>query len=50
MVQRIQAGILSILFFTASAAPAATRCDRILHVFGGLLADATCFESTDLTT
>ena len=50
MVQRIQAGVLSLLLFAATAAPAATRCDHILQAFGGLLADATCFESTDLTT
>jgi len=32
------------------SAGAATRCDQILHAFGTQLADATCFESTDLTT
>jgi hypothetical protein len=32
------------------AANAATRCDQLLHAFGTQLVDATCFESTDLTT
>jgi len=31
-------------------ASAATRCDRLLALLGNRLADATCFESTDLTT
>ena len=32
------------------SAGAATRCDQVLQAFGTQLADATCFESTDLTT
>ena len=32
------------------SAGAASRCDQVLHAFGTQLADATCFESTDLTT
>ena len=31
-------------------ASAATRCDRLLAILGNRLADAVCFESTDLTT
>jgi hypothetical protein len=31
-------------------ASAATRCDRLLALLGKRLADAACFESTDLTT
>src|SRR5579871_6236331 len=34
----------------ATSAHAATRCDKILAQFGDQLADATCVESTDLTT
>jgi hypothetical protein len=32
------------------AAGAATRCDAVLAALGNKLVDATCFESTDLTT
>jgi len=41
------AALLCIVSFSASAA---TRCDVVLAAFGTQLVDATCFESTDLTT
>jgi hypothetical protein len=34
----------------ATPASAATRCDRLLALLGNQLADASCIESTDLTT
>ena len=33
-----------------TASSAATRCDRVLDLLKTRIADATCFESTDLTT
>src|SRR3954470_2885384 len=41
---------LAIAILASSPALAATRCDRILAAFGHRLADAVCFESSDLTT
>jgi len=41
---------LAIVILASSPAFAATRCDQLLLAFGGRLVDATCFESTDLTT
>lgn len=41
------AALILLATFSASAA---TRCERVLQAFGNQLADATCFESTDLTT
>jgi len=38
------------LLILASAAQAGTRCDSVLARLGDRLADATCFESPDLTT
>ena len=32
------------------SAGAATRCDQVLKAFGNQLADATCYEKSDLTT
>jgi hypothetical protein len=40
----------ALLCVVASSASAATRCDAVLAAFGNQLADATCFESADLTT
>jgi hypothetical protein len=37
-------------FVTLTQAQAATRCDRVLSLLSTRLADATCFESNDLTT
>jgi len=41
---------LAIAILASSPAFAATRCDQVLLAFGSRLADATCFESADLTT
>jgi 3HB-oligomer hydrolase (3HBOH)/Tannase and feruloyl esterase len=42
---------LTFLSFAAGALPVTqSRCDKLLAAFGSQLADATCFESTDLTT
>jgi hypothetical protein len=41
---------LALTLGGATAAAQKTRCERILERFGALLADATCVESTDLTT
>jgi hypothetical protein len=41
---------LAIAILASSPAFAATRCDQVLAAFGSRLADATCFESSDLTT
>jgi hypothetical protein len=41
---------LGIVAADGMQASAATRCDRLLALLGNRLADATCFESTDLTT
>jgi hypothetical protein len=43
------ASVLPLLFLGASAS-AGTRCDAVLAQLGDRLADATCFESPDLTT
>ena len=39
-----------LALFLPIAASAGSRCDEILHRLGDRLADATCVESTDLTT
>lgn len=39
-----------LLFVFSISAYAETRCEQILKAFGNQLADATCFQSTDLTT
>ena len=36
--------------FVPAAASAGSRCDQVLHRLGDRLADATCVESSDLTT
>lgn len=41
---------LALACLAPVAAHAATACDRVLARFGSSLADATCVESTDLTT
>jgi hypothetical protein len=41
-------GVLLLLFSVSAFAE--TRCEHILKAFGNQLADATCFQSTDLTT
>src|SRR5438067_9444546 len=41
---------LAIAILASSPAFAATRCDQVLAAFGSRLADASCFESPDLTT
>ncbi len=49
----ILAGVTAALGVGAAGgmhAAAATRCDRLLTLLGPKLADATCFESADLTT
>ena len=40
----------TLAFLISFSAGAATRCDQVLQAFGSQLVDATCFESTDLTT
>jgi 3HB-oligomer hydrolase 3HBOH len=49
---RIGIGVIGVAFAVAGAASAGqkTRCERILEKLGDRLADATCTESTDLTT
>jgi len=48
VIRTCSAAILALLIpFSAGAA---THCDQVLQAFGKELADATCFESTDLTT
>ena len=42
--------LLTSLAAAAHPTTAASRCDQLLAAFGKQLADATCFESTDLTT
>jgi hypothetical protein len=51
MSYRLNAALL-LISSAAAAHPttAASRCDQLLAAFGKQLADATCFESTDLTT
>jgi hypothetical protein len=38
------------LSFNSAPASADTRCDRLLALLGARIADAACFESSDLTT
>ncbi len=38
------------IFASGNAASAATQCDRLLALLNTRIADATCFESADLTT
>jgi len=42
--------LLALLVLTPLAASAGHRCDEVLRRLGNRLADATCTESTDLTT
>jgi hypothetical protein len=42
--------VLCIVTAGTMQASAAARCDRLLALLGNQLADATCFESADLTT
>jgi len=44
--------VLALAALLAAAMPAACadRCERLLNRLGNQLADANCFESTDLTT
>jgi predicted esterase len=44
------APVLALACFAPAAASASTACDRLLARFGSALADATCVDSTDLTT
>ena len=47
---RVGIGVIGVAIALAGSASAETRCDRILKRLGDRLADATCAESTDLTT
>jgi len=47
---RLVSGVALLLSSAAFAAPPADRCSRLLAAFRDRLEDATCFESTDLTT
>src|SRR6266481_1211998 len=47
---RLVSGVAFVLSSAAFAAPPADRCSRLLAAFRDRLADATCVESTDLTT
>src|SRR6266481_3607452 len=47
---RLVSGVAFLLSSAAFAAPPADRCSRLLAAFRDRLADATCVESTDLTT
>src|SRR5258708_8543404 len=38
------------IFASGNAASAATQCDRLLALLNTRIADATCFDSADLTT
>ena len=49
MVLRI-CGIAALLLLIPFSASAGINCAGVLKAFGGALADATCFASTDLTT
>ena len=49
MVLRI-ACTAALALLLSNAAGAATRCEVVLQKLGNALADATCFESADLTT
>src|SRR5712671_2601617 len=44
--------IIALTAFASANTPssAATRCDRLLELLKTRIADATCFESADLTT
>src|SRR5262245_29630583 len=44
--------IVALTVFASATAPssAATRCDRLLELLKTRIAEATCFESADLTT
>ena len=44
--------IVALTVFASGNIPgsAATRCDRLLELLKTRIADATCFESADLTT
>jgi hypothetical protein len=42
--------LATVLTLMPSAGAASSRCDRILHDLSSRLVDATCVESTDLTT
>ena len=42
--------VLGLALAAGTTATAATRCERLLARLGHQVADATCFESTDLTT
>jgi 3HB-oligomer hydrolase 3HBOH len=42
--------LVALALLIPFSAGAATRCEQVLQAFGNQLADATCFESTDLTT
>jgi hypothetical protein len=48
LLRTCSAATLSLLI--SLSAGASTRCDEVLKKIGKDLADATCFESTDLTT
>src|SRR6266436_4625798 len=47
---RLVSGVALLLSSAAFAAPPADRCSRLLAAFRDRLENATCFESTDLTT
>jgi hypothetical protein len=44
------AAAVAALSFGSAPASAATRCDQLLTLLGARIADAVCFESSDLTT
>lgn len=44
------AGAVLVSFLGVGSAQAGSRCDALLAQLGSALADATCFESSDLTT
>jgi 3HB-oligomer hydrolase (3HBOH) len=50
LLRRCSISLAALTLLIPISAGAATRCDQVLHAFGTQLADATCFESTDLTT
>ena len=41
---------VSAIIAAGNSAAAASRCDRLFELFGRHIMDATCVESTDLTT
>ena len=50
IVIRRRAPLMALACFAPLAASASTACDHLLRQFGSQLADATCVDSSDLTT